>query len=67
MKTKNSKTNYIRPTRRVIRALKSLGRTSRTALAKATALDTDGLKDALKRLAKRKRVTVSDRFISLGV
>lgn len=67
MKTNiKTKSNYTRPTRRVIKALRKLGRTSRTALAKASKLDKEALADALTRLAHAERINVSDRFISLA-
>lgn len=63
--TKNSQP-YIRPTRRVIRALRSLKRANYVTLAKAANLDTDGVRDAVKRLVKRGRVTATKISVALA-
>lgn len=68
MKNKTSKTSqpYIRPTRRVIRALRTLKRANYVALAKAASLDNDGVRDAVKRLVKRGRVTANKSSVALA-
>jgi hypothetical protein len=68
MKTKNSKKTYTRPTRRVMRALRSFksSRVSPRSLASKAALTADGLADALKRLVRRKRIVVADGFIAVA-